>query len=336
MGIPIRTIARMTRASLASRYLDHNRPLNIMLAVTDRCTGSCNYCGIPDRKSPEMTTQETLTLVDEAADLGCQRLGIWGGEPLLRKDLDQIIGRAKQRGLWVTVDSNGHLLPERGHMLEGINHLSISLDGDRAAHDANRGKGAFDRTLRGLVHAQGRFDFWTLTVLTKNNMGQVDWILDLARRLGFATNFQVLHHNDQLGCNDGLYPEEYEVRQVAQQLLARKKEGAPIVSSFQYLEHLRDWPDYSKTRLAHYKNYPECLAGKLYCNVDVNGKLYPCSLFVDEIDAPDVRDNGLAAAFEALESVPCRACVAACFTEYNHLYRLDWRTGTNWVRALLR
>ena len=326
----------MAGNSLAARVLDRRRPLNLMLAVTDRCTGRCNYCAIPSRKSPEMTLPQILCLLVEARDLGCQRLGIWGGEPLLRKDLSQIIAHAKDLGMFVTVDTNAHLLPRRDEALARVDHLNIALDGDRAAHDAGRGEGSFERTMRGLEHAVGRYLFWTITVLNRHNLDQVDWLLEQAREKKFLTTFQVLHHNEILGRNHGLFPDQQELRETIRLLIARKREGAPVATSLTALEHLLAWPDYTVSRQEQFQDYPDCLAGKVYCNVDVQGSLYPCSLFVDQIPAPNVTELGLQAAFEALEEVPCRACCATCFTEYNLLFRLDWRTGLNWVKALVK
>ena len=334
MSIPLRNIVRMASASLASTTLGLRRPVNMMLALTDRCTGACVYCQIPQRKRPEMSLTEILRLLDEASAMGVQRVGLWGGEPLLRDDLGPIIRHIQKLGMFVTVDTNGHLIPECEEALQGVDHVNISLDGDRAAHDANRGPGAWDRTMRGIMHSVGRYRFWTITVLSRHNLDQIDWILDTAKRLKFLTTWQPLHHNDQLGCNEGLYPEDHELREAAKLLMARKKEGLPVAASFKYLEHLRDWPDYRVNRLERFKDYPECLASKMYFNVDTDGGVYPCSLFVDEMEAPDAREMGLAAAFGALPPPPCRACSAACFTEYNLLYGLDFRTGLNWVRAL--
>ena len=336
MSLRIQNVVGMAQASLASRLLGRRRPLNIMLAVTDRCTGRCNYCAIPQRRSAEMSLPQIATLLMEAADAGCQRLGIWGGEPLLRADLGQIVAHAKDLGLWVTVDTNGHLIPRRDEALARVDHLNITLDGDREAHDGGRGEGSFDRTMAGMEHAVGRYLFWTITVLNKHNLDQVDWLLDLARRMGFLASFQVLHHNDILGRNDGLWPDEAELRQTLRLLLARKKEGAPIATSVSALEHLLSWPDFTVTRKESYHDYPECLAGSVYCNVDVSGQLYPCSLMVDEVAAPNVVEQGLQGAFDALQPPPCRACSATCFTEYNLLFGLDWRTGLNWVKALGR
>ncbi len=334
LSIPVRNIIRMASASVASRTLGQRKPLNVMLAVTDRCTGSCVYCALPERASQEMTLDQIRRVLDEAADLGCQRVGLWGGEPLCRDDFGDIVRHAKRRKLFVTVDTNGHLVADRYEAIAESDHVNISLDGDRKAHDAARGKGNFDRTMRGIVHVAGRKPFWTITVLSKLNLDQVDWILDLARRLGFLTTFQILHHNDLIGRNQGLRPDDADLREVLRLLLARKREGAPIASSPAYFQHMLDWPDFSVARLDEYKKYPPCLAGSLYCNVDVNGNLYPCSLFVDEVNAPNVKEIGFRAAFEQLAEPPCRACTATCFTEYNFLYALDWRTGINWVKAL--
>jgi MoaA/NifB/PqqE/SkfB family radical SAM enzyme len=336
VSIPLRNIARMATTSVAARTLGTRKPLNVMLAVTDRCTGSCVYCVIPQRAQGEMSLVELRKLIDEIAEMGCQRLGIWGGEPLCRDDLGEIVRHAKRRDLFVTIDTNGHLVAERYEMLREVDHLNVSLDGGREAHDATRGAGNFDRTMRGMVHLTGRKPYWTITVLSKRNLDQVDWILDLARRMGFLTSYQILHHNDEIGRNDGLRPGDADTREVIRLLMARKQEGAPVASSVRYLQHMLDWPDYSRNRLPDYKGYPACFAGQLYCNVDVSGQLYPCSLFIDEIEAPNVRDLGFRKAFEQLSTPACRACTAACFTEYNHLYRLDWQTGLNWVRALRR
>lgn len=307
-----------------------------MFGVTDRCTGGCAYCAIPQRQSPEMSLPQILCALVEAADMGCQRLGLWGGEPLCREDLGEIINHAKDLGMFVTVDTNGHLIPERDEALARVDHLNISIDGDRDAHDAARGAGTFDRTMRGIDHATGRYRVWTITVLSRRNLDQVDWVLDLAARRGFRAMFQVLHHNEILGRNHGLRPDDHEVREVIAQLIARKKEGAPVASSLKFLEYLRRWPTYAEPRLESLAGAPRCVAGDLYCNLDVSGRLYPCSLCIDELEAPLVTEVGFEKAFASLPSRSCQACAATCFSEYNLLLGLDWSTGWNWVKALGR
>lgn len=337
MAIPLKNVAMMGLSALGARAFGLRRPLNVMLALTDRCTGSCSYCRIPSRGAPEMTLDELRRLLSEAAAAGCQRLGLWGGEPLLRDDLEAIIAHAKDLGLWVTVDTNGHLIPEREAALRRADHLNISLDGDRPAHDAARGPGSFDRTLRGLIHATaGGMRVWTITVLSRHNLHQVDWILGLARRLGFLATFQVLHHNDELGKSGPARPDPAALRQTIELLLRRKAQGAPVASSRRFLRHLLRWPDFAAPQLPALPGAPPCRAGQLYCNVDVDGSLYPCSLHVDQLTAPNARTLGFGPAFAALQAAPCGACAATCFTEYNLLYNLDPAVGWNWLRALRR
>ena len=334
MAIPLRNIYKMATASLAAKFFGTRVPLNIMLSVTDRCTGRCAICKIPERKRPEMNLDQIRTLLDQATEMGCQRLGIWGGEPLIRKDLDEIIRHAKDLGLFVTVDTNGHLIPQSDAALFWVDHLNITLDGDREAHDAVRGRGTFEKTMAGIRHASGRYKFWTITVLSKANLDQVDWLLEQAKKYRFQTTFQALHHNEQIGCNDDFRPDPTKLRAVAVKLMELKRSGAPIASSMKYLRHLRDWPDYSQERTHDYLHRAACQAGRLYCNVDTDGSLYPCSLFIDEMESPNARELGFRRAFEKLSTAPCGSCLAACFTEYNLLYGLDLSTGINWVRAL--
>ena len=336
MPIPIRNMLYMAASALRWRLTGRRRPLNIMLAVTDRCTNRCAICRIPALNRPDLPLPDIQRILDDAAAMGCQRLGIWGGEPLVRRDLGDIIRRAKQRKMFVTVDTNGHLLPESDELLAGADHLNISLDGNREANDAIRGAGSFDKTMRGLAHARRRYPFWTLTVLTKSNLGDIDWLLNLAREQGFRASFQVLHHNDYLGCNEEFHPDEQALREAIHLLIRRKREGWPVASSFGYLEHLLRWSDFRVIRRDTGHRPVRCAAGELYCNIDVNGDVYPCSLLVGEQAAPNAAQIGFRAAFAQLAPISCAQCLAACFTEYNLLYSLDWRTAWNWVRALGR
>lgn len=325
----------MATSSLFQKAFGSRRPLNVMLAVTDRCTGKCAYCKIPERKSPEMSTEQICGMLDEAAKSGCQRLGIWGGEPLVREDIATIIRHAKSLGMFVTIDTNGHLIPKSDNACSLADHLNISLNGNQQAHDQFCGEGSFEKTMKGIEFSAKRYRFWTITVLTRANLDQIDWILETADKFGFLTTFQVLHHNEELGINEPFFPDDADLRKAARTLLAKKRAGASIASSEKYLEYLVRWPDYKVIRSENNNGALKCLAGKLYCNVDVDGSMYPCSLLINPADnPPNVLELGFKKAFESLAPIDCNSCLAACFTEYNLLYNLDISTGLNWVRAL--
>ncbi len=333
----IRRMAKMGFSVLKANLLGRRVPLNVMLAVTNRCVGNCSYCRIPQRGEEEMTQSDICDIIDEISALGCQRLGLWGGEPLLRDDIGDIVLYAKKKRLFVTLDSNGFLLPQKQYLLRELDHLILALDGDEAAHDANRGQGSFQKAMAAVEAAAGRLPVWTITVLTKHNLRSLDFILETAARYGMLATFQVLHHNDVLARPYGhLRPSDEASREFIRAVIDRKKRGAPVASTYRYLEHVLRWPDLSVATSKTPLRGAQCWAGRLYCNVDTDGSLYPCSLMVGKGEAPNVLELGFKEAFASLATDGCRSCCASCFTEYNYLFSLDVRTVVQWVRSMGR
>jgi MoaA/NifB/PqqE/SkfB family radical SAM enzyme len=311
------------------------KPVNVMMSVTDRCTSRCAYCRIPDDPRPDIPTKGWLDLIDQMASAGTRRIGVWGGEPLIRDDIVELCRHARTRGIYVSLDTNGWLLPSRPEVLEVINHLVVAYDGPREAHDANRQSGAHEKAVRALETASGRVRTWTITVLTRNNLRSVDHILDQARRYGFMATFQTLHHNDVLGCTpEGMMPSREEYAEVFRLLLDRKRRGAPIANSSLYLESIAGWPDFSSTTLPGRFHGVRCSAGRMYCNIDADGRVYPCSLLIGMVPAVNALEAGFLSAFRAIGRLPCQACTAGCFTEYNQLYALRAPVILDWMRSV--
>jgi MoaA/NifB/PqqE/SkfB family radical SAM enzyme len=311
-------------------------PLNVMLSLTNRCLSSCQYCRITQRKQTELTTQEVFSLIDQITSMGCKRLGLWGGEPLIREDIIEIVKYAKSKKLFVTMDSNGYLLPEKTEILKNLDHLVLSFDGPQEMHDLNREKGSFHKVMRAIELAHNKIPLWTITVITKNNIEAIDYILHTAIKYGFLTTFQFMHHNDKLGRNhESMMLTNNECRQVIKKLIDEKRKGAPIVSTKKYLNYISNWTDYSKpTSLQKIRNL-NCYAGKLYCNVDTDGSVYPCSLLVEKEKTLNFLETGFKKAFDSLNNKnACKACIASCFTEYNYLFSLDPATIYDWLNSL--
>jgi MoaA/NifB/PqqE/SkfB family radical SAM enzyme len=331
----LKNIVKMGWGVLAANIWERRSPLNVMLSVTNRCSSRCNYCDIPSRRQRELTTDEIFSLIDQICEMGCQRLGLWGGEPLIRDDVGQIIDYAKNKNLFVTLDSNGYLLPEKMKMLNNLDHLVLGLDGPEEVHDLNREPGSFKRVMAAIEMAKGKKPFWTITVLTKNNLDSIDFILNKAREYSFLTTFQLLHHNDRLARNqEALSPPNESYKRAIEKLILEKKKGAPIASSLNYLYYILNWPDYKTATYPNELNSLKCWAGRLYCNVDTDGSIYPCSLLVDKIDSLNFLEVGFKRAFEGLKENSCKACLASCFTEYNYLYSLDFATIVEWLKSM--
>lgn len=312
---------------VATRYhlTGQRAPLNTMIALTDQCNARCAYCDIPARGRPGLESKALLRLIDELAEAGCARLGFWGGEPLLRPDLGALIDHAHALGLWTSLDTNGYLFPKRAQELHNLDHVVFSLDGFRTNHELNREAGAYDKVMAAIHRAaEMKKPFWTLTVLTRHNLGDIGMILDLAEATGGRAAFQVLHHPPGVASTEAgsLAPEPEALRDALRALLAAKEAGRPVAVSRGTLHHLITWPDYSQ-RCSYTPSRPRCLAGELWVNIDPEGQLFACSLWPDRKNPPNAVTEGFAAAFERLSAPPCRACLATCFTEVQGLFSLQ-------------
>lgn len=315
-------------------------PLNVMVSVTDRCPSRCSYCQIPSRCRPDLSTEQWKTILREMAESGTLRIGVWGGEPLARQDIVELCGYARSLGMYVSLDSNGYLIPSRPEILQNIDHLVLSYDGPREAHDANRETGSWEKVMKAFQASSGKVRLWSITVLTKNNIGYLNEIMETAVKYGFLTTFQVLHHNDTLGGNTTeMMPTAEEYSMAFRELYRMKKKGAPIALSSKYLKKAAQWPDYRNSRISDSFYGPSCRAGKSYCNVDVDGTVYPCSLLIGEYGGMlNALEVGFRKAFLNLSSrdLPCHACTASCYPEYNYLYSLDVPVALEWAKGVKR
>ena len=319
--------------ALRYRLLGRRMPLNVMLSVTNRCNSRCRYCDIPARRQRELSPDQVRQLIDEMAAAGTKRLGLWGGEPLLRDDIADIVHQAKSHGMYVTLDTNGYLLPQRLPDLPDLDHVIVAYDGPEHAHDANRGKGTWRKAMAGIEAAMPRMTVWTITVLTRHNIGEVAHIVETGERLGFVPTFQILHHNDVLGRgHEDLLPTNDEYRSTFRRLRALKRAGKRVGCSERFLDQMLHWGDFAETTRPQRSACKPCLSGKLYCNVDTDGAVYGCSLLVGLAPAKSFLGVGFRAAFDAIPPAPCQSCVATCFTDYNCLFALDLRSSLEWMR----
>lgn len=325
---------RMGVATLAARLTGASIPLNVMISVTNRCPARCRYCNIPNRVQREMSTDELVRLFDELRSLGTQRIALWGGEPLVREDVGYLVDYAKKKCKFFTsLDTNGYLVPAKIDALANLDVLVVSFDGPQEVHDRNREPGSYQKMIEALQAACGRLRVFTITVLTKENTGHIDHILQTAKHMGFSATFQLPHHNKDLASESegAMLPENSEYRRAIELILRRKREGYPIVSSVPYLEYLLRWRDYRQYTSRERKGL-NCWAGKLYCNVDTDGSVYPCSGTVGTMPAKNFLEVGFREAFASMRQIDCQSCIASCFTEYNFMHDLHAGVIWNWIQ----
>ena len=101
------------------------------------------FCNAWKVKNPEeLDTEKAKKIVSELGDIGVNILGITGGEPLIRIDLEEIALQASRQGIIVGVNTNGTLLtPKRARSISKVfDTVFVSLDGFEKTHDGIRGE----------------------------------------------------------------------------------------------------------------------------------------------------------------------------------------------------
>jgi pyrroloquinoline quinone biosynthesis protein E len=165
-------------------------PYTLVAELTHRCALACPYCSNPRalvRGPEELTTEEWLRVVDDAAELGVMQLHLTGGEPLARADLEAIASRARARDLYVSLVTSGVPL-EQGRLerlAPSLDHVQLSVqDAEGASSDRIAGIAAFDQKMRVAAWVKELGLPLTLNVvLHRENIDRVEAIVALAERL---------------------------------------------------------------------------------------------------------------------------------------------------------
>lgn len=270
-------------------------PVSVMIALTYQCQCECVHCAVSlaPREREELSTAEIASLIEASGRVGAIKIGFTGGEPLLRRDLAELVACARANGLSNSIDTNGLLLNERrAYELEraGITNVNVSLDHPEAArHDRlRRSPGCFEAALRAVENCTSvGIPCVVSTYLTDRSMcdGSLRALARLSKSRGAAA-LRVLFP---------IYSGKFKGRQRA--LLSRENQEA----------FFRDFVDPSFV----YSESPfyDFLSGRMECSmlkrlsvyVTPYGDVKPC--YVSDCSVGNIRDSRLE---DILVSPNCR------------------------------
>lgn len=188
-----------------------------------------------------MNTPEILRMLDDAKSFGIGVYNAWTAEPLLRKDLPDILRHAKGLGLMTSLITNGKLLGRRVHELVDLDYLSVSVDGIDSYREL-RGI-ALDEVLEGIRAARAAgHEVLMNCVISGKNVDEIERLVELAEDLGVWISFEPINESKgivrdvwrELGIRD--LP---RYRKAIDRLIELKKSGAPIINSVTYLKMIR-------------------------------------------------------------------------------------------------
>jgi pyrroloquinoline quinone biosynthesis protein E len=167
-------------------------PLWLLLELTYRCPLHCVFCYNPTdfaTTAAELPTAEWLRVLREARALGAVQLGLSGGEPLAREDLEEIVAEAHALGFYINLITSGVGLSEaRIAALKsaGLDHIQLSFqDSTREMNDFLSSTRTFDLKAKvaELIRAHG-YPMVLNVVLHRHNIDHVAEILAMAERMG--------------------------------------------------------------------------------------------------------------------------------------------------------
>jgi PqqA peptide cyclase len=297
------------------------RPTTLLAELTHRCPLHCPYCSNPlemVRAQGEMSTEDWKRIFTQARELGVLQLGLSGGEPMVRKDLEELAIHARGLGLYTTLVTSGlGLTRVRAERLReaGLEHIQISIqDADPEIAEKIAGVSSVKQkqAAAAIVKELG-FAFSINVVLHRANLDRIGPIIDLAAELG-ADRLELA--NTQYY---GWATENRAMLMPTREQLARAQ-GTAEDAMRRYkgkMQILFVLPDY-------FEKYPKpCYGGwgKLYLVVAPDGKVLPChgATQITTLTFDNARDHSLewiwreSAAFQAFRGdswmrEPCRSC----------------------------
>ena len=268
-------------------------PLALHLEVVSACNLTCSHCfagHLPRRETP-LTLVELDRLFGEMSNLGTFRLGLTGGEPLLRGDLFELLDAALGHGLHPCLTTNGLLITDeiaRSFGARDLVWLNISLEGaTRETNDRVRGEGTFDRVLERIKILRRHSRFTLAFTIMRSNLHEIEDCARLAHDLGAETAvFRPLYPVGTAQSHPELMPTFAEYTDALNRL-SRLEVASDLHAIDPFSPQSRS--ESRATTLQHHG----CGAGNLVCSVSVSGDVNPCSFLGTRFNAANLRHHSL-------------------------------------------
>lgn len=306
---------------ILTRIFGKSIPLHVVYYTTYRCMLTCSFCHRRNWELSELSTEEAKELMRSFHKQGTVVWSFNGGEPLVRRDLGELIEYSKSLGFFTTLNTNGYTVKQNRDIIKQVDHVDLSLDGDPELHNEIRGAKAYEHAIDALgVLQEEKIDTHIMTVLVRENLEHLDYLIEIAEQFGASIKFQpvAVHPQDLDHESENQFPSREELGKAIDFLLDQKREGRPIACSNAYLNAVKEnWPTQP--------NGISCYAGRSYCNITPEGRITPCCALVSKVEVDGPKTNPEIASYEeAFHNIPdlknCQDCFYNGPLEFNLLF----------------
>lgn len=298
------------------------QPLWLLAEVTYRCPLHCAFCYNPtdyDKHTKnELTTEQWLSALRDARKMGAIQLGISGGEPLLRDDIEEIVAEAHKLGYYSNLITSGVGLTEKriqAFKEGGLDHIQLSMHDvteDISNFITNTRTFELKKKVAAMIKAHG-YPMVLNVVIHRYNIDQVDKILEMAEALGadYVELANTQYYGWSLVNRDQLMPTREQLNRAEAATNAfRERVGNKMKVFFVVPDYFSDRPK-------------KCMNGwgEVFMIVTANGDVLPChsARVLPGLEFPNVKENGLewawkeSPAFNKYRGMewmkePCRSC----------------------------
>jgi len=268
----------------AANYMGRG-PLCVSFEITYSCNARCRHCHLGGPVQEERASAEELGRI--ARNLRPVVAQISGGEPLLRRDVEDVVRAVRRAGRppFIVLTTNGALLTKDKHARlreAGVEEFSLSLDYPDERHDAFRGiPGLFGkiRDLAAALKGNGNSGITLSCVIQRDNFRDLVKLAELARGWGLRMNFSSYTHL-RTHRMEYMIPagEIAELEDVLGRIREHKKRYRTVFTSDYVLGRI---PEYFRSG-----GIRDCRAGDRFFVVNPDGTLSPCGLIIRKYRSP--------------------------------------------------
>ena len=265
----------------AQREFDH-KPISAHLYVTDRCNLDCFYCTEFDNSVPHPEFEDLKKWIAKIKDLGCVRIGLQGGEPLMHPDIVEIVRFCKSLDLKTSIATNGFKITKE--LIAGLEDArldSIHVSVDRMTPIRSTRKSLKSVMRKFELLKQSNLKHSMSGVLFEGSIDEAKQVIDYGLDNGIPVQSRLVH----AGTN-GKFAVKQGGKEALKDLLdyqeEKKRQGKRIQCSSLLIDYQRDLLNGKETEWT-------CIAGYKYFFVSSQGKFWLCSMKrTPNIDIMDV------------------------------------------------